>query len=71
MSHCCLITVNGPVYSILVSPGLYMLKTDVRLLCFPSKVAVVHLPNPCGSSPLVMIAEAMFPSAMIAVPPGL
>ena len=52
-------------------PGLYMLNTDVLFVCFPSKITVVHLPNPCGSSPLVMIAKDMFSSTMIAVPPGL
>ena len=64
-------TVFGPEFSICVSPGLYMLKTDVLEFCFPSRVTVVHLPNPCGSSPLVMIADEIFPNAMMAVPSGL
>ena len=41
--------------------GLYMLNTDVLEFCFPRRVTVVHLPNPCGSSPLVMIADEIFP----------
>ena len=52
-------------------PGLYMLNTDVLEFCFPRRVTVVHLPNPYGSSPLVMIAEDIFHNAMMAVPPGL
>ena len=68
ISHCCLITMEGPVCSILVSPGLYMLNTDVLVFFFPSRVTVAHLPSPCGSSPLVMIVEEIFPSVMIAVP---
>ena len=64
-------TVFGPEFSIFVSPGLYMLNTEVLEFCFPSKVTVVHLPSPCGSSPLVMIADDILPSAMMAVPPGL
>ena len=64
-------TVFGPEFSMGTLPGLYMLNTDVLEFCFPRRVTVVHLPNPCGSSPLVMIAEDIFPNAMMAVPPGL
>ena len=49
----------------------YILKDDVLLLCFPNIVTVDHLSNPCESSPLVMMAEEILPSAMMAVPPGL
>ena len=45
----------------------YILKDDVLLLCFPNIVTVVHLPNPCGSSPLVMMVEDIVPSAMMVV----
>ena len=61
----------GPEFSILVSPGRYILKTEVLLLCLPNLVTGVHLPNPFGSSHLVMMAKDIFPSTMIAVPPGL
>ena len=52
-------------------PGLYMLNTDVLELCLPRMVTEVHLPSPCGSSPFEIIAEDIFPNAMMAVPPGL
>ena len=55
----------------LMSPGRYILKTEVLVLCFPNIVTVVHLPNLYVSSPLEMIAEDMFSNTMIAVPPGL
>ena len=70
-NHCCLITVIGPEYSMLVSPGRCILKTEVLVLCFPNRVTVFHRPNPCESSPLEMIAEDMFPNAMMVVPPDL
>ena len=70
-NHCCLITVIGPEFSMLVSPGRYILKTVVLVLFFPNKVTVVHLPNLCGSSTLELIAEEFPPNAMIAVPPCL
>ena len=71
INHCFLITVVRTDFSMIVSSGLYMLKTEVPLLCFPNRVTVVHLPNPSGSSPLVMMVEDMFPNAMMTVPPGL
>ena len=64
-------TMFRPEFSICVSPGLYMLNTDVLEFYFPRRVNVVHLPNLCGSSPLVMIVDDIFPNAMMAVPPGL
>ena len=70
-NHCCLIIVIGPDLSMLVSSRRYILKTEVLLLCFPNIVTVVHLSNPCGSSPLVMMEEDIFPSATMVVPPGL
>ena len=55
----------------LVSPGQYILKTEVLLLCFTNTVTVVHRPNPYGCSPLAMMVEDIFPSETIAIPPGL
>ena len=69
-SYCCFMTVFGPEFLILVSPGLYMLNTEVLEFCFSSKVTVVHFPNPYGSSPLVMIADDILSNAMMAVPLG-
>ena len=70
-NHYCLITVIGPEFSMLVSPSRYILMTEVLVLYFPNRVTVVHLTNTRGSSPLVMIAEDIFPNAMMTVPPGL
>ena len=64
-------TVFGPEFSMGTLPGLYMLNTDVLELCLPRMVTEVHLPSPCGSSPFEIIAEDIFPNAMMAVPPGL
>ena len=61
----------GPDFSMLMSPGRCILKTNVLVLYFPNRVPVIHLPNPCRSSPLAMIADDMFPNAMMVVPPGL
>ena len=69
--HCCLITVMEPKFSILVSLGRYILNTEVLVLCSPSRATVVHLPNPGGSSPLEIIVDDMYPSAMMVVPPSL
>ena len=70
-NHCCLITVIGPEFSMLVSSGRYILKTEVIVLCFPNRVTVVHLSNPCGSSSLMMMADDIFPNTMMIVPPAL
>ena len=64
-------TMFGPEFSICVSPGLYMLNTNVLEFYFSSRVTVVHLPNPCGSSPLAMIADEISPNTMMTVSPGL
>ena len=70
-NYCCLITVIGLEFSMIIFSGRYILKTEVLLLYVPNIVTVFHLPNSCESSPLVMMAEDIFPSEMIAVTLGL